>query len=117
MISIGGGSQIPSVQKLSNTYELLAVMIDDHSAMLIKDKDRFQNYISDYFAYERIKVENIVGLINRRNEFATAYDKKSGNHLRLTQRARRWVSSPNFPLQSSARRSITSTPPPRTSKS
>ena len=53
-------------------------MISDHSAMLIKDKERFQNYLSDYFAYERIKVENIVGLINRRNEFAIAYEKKSG---------------------------------------
>ena len=53
-------------------------MISDHSAMLIKNKERFQNYLSDYFAYERINVENIVGLINRRNEFAVADEKKSG---------------------------------------
>jgi hypothetical protein len=72
MISLGNNAQIYSIQKLSNTYELISTMINDHSMMLMKDKERFQGHFSDYFAYERITVENIVNLVDRCNEFATA---------------------------------------------
>lgn len=61
----------------------MAAMIDHQSVMILKDKDRFQNYFTDYFGYERTKIENLVSLVHKRTEFATQYEKKSGNRVLL----------------------------------
>lgn len=80
-MNVDNNTELPSLSRLAETYDLIGKMIGDHSLMILRDKDRFLNFFSDYFSYERVKVENLSGLMAKRNEFATAFEKKNGNTL------------------------------------
>ena len=70
------------LKKLSKTYAYLAGLFTDHSTMALKEKDKMNSLVRDYFTYEDSKIREIKTLIDKRNEFSVVYNKRSTQDIK-----------------------------------
>lgn len=81
-ISNDSKNEFLPLKKLERTYEYLSGLMSDHSTIVLKEKDRIDNFFKDYFSYEDLKLKEIKTLIDKRNEFAGVYAKRSVQEIK-----------------------------------
>ena len=81
-ISNDSKNEFIPLRKLSKTYEYLTGLMTDHSTIMLKEKDRIDNFFKDYFSYEDSKLKEIKTLIDKRNEFSNLYAKRSAQEIK-----------------------------------